>query len=298
MILLDYSQVCLSAILPFSKDLNKSDDEVRNLVRHVVLSNILTYKKKYGKEYGNIVVCCDGREYWRKDVFQYYKGSRKKNRDKSDLNWKLIFDILSEMRQDLIDTFPYKVIHINRAEADDVIAVLAEWSQANELVQEGMFEEPEKMMIVSSDGDFLQLQKYNNVSQWSPNTKKLLKMSHRDLHEKYITHIVKGDSGDGVPNILSKDEVLVTDGIRQTPLSAKRLAEFIEVGKSACRTEDEIRNWDRNETLISFECIPTDIQEEIINTYNTSTPKRDSMKLMNYFMKHRCNLLLSELGNF
>ena len=99
MILLDYSQVCLSAILPFSKDLNKSDDEVRNLVRHVVLSNILTYKKKYGKEYGNIVVCCDGREYWRKDVFQYYKGSRKKNRDKSDLNLKLIFDILSDIYQ-------------------------------------------------------------------------------------------------------------------------------------------------------------------------------------------------------
>lgn len=298
MILLDYNQVCLSAILPFSKDLKKSEDEVRNLVRHIILSNILTYKKKYGSEYGNVIICCDGREYWRKEVFPYYKGSRKKSRDNSDLNWKLIFDVLSEMRQDLIDYFPYKVININRAEADDIIAILAEWSQNNELIQEGMFEEPQKMMIISSDGDFLQLQKYNNVSQWSPNTKKLLKMSHRDLHEKYITHIVKGDSGDGIPNIMTKDEVLVTEGIRQNTVSAKRLAEFIEVGKSACKTDDEIRNWDRNERLISFECIPSDIQEEIVTTYNATTPKRDSMKLMNYLMKHRCNLLLSELGNF
>lgn len=298
MILLDYSQVCLSAILPFSKDLKKSDDEVRNLVRHVVLSNILGYKKKYSNEYGDIVICCDGREYWRKEVFPYYKGSRKKSRDNSDLNWKLIFDILSEMRQDLIDYFPYKVININRAEADDIIAILAEWSQNNELIQEGMFEEPQKMMIISSDGDFLQLQKYNNVSQWSPNTKKLLKMSHRDLHEKYITHIVKGDSGDGVPGILGDDDTIITEGKRTPRMSAKRLAEFIDQGKKACQNDTEIRNWDRNEQLISFNFIPIDIKESIIKEFVLSKPKRDSMKLMNYLMKHRCNLLLSELGNF
>jgi 5'-3' exonuclease len=298
MILLDYNQVCLSAILPFSKDLKKSEDEVRNLVRHIILSNILTYKKKYGSEYGNVIICCDGREYWRKEVFPYYKGSRKKSRDNSDLNWKLIFDVLSEMRQDLIDYFPYKVININRAEADDIIAILAEWSQNNELIQEGMFEEPQKMMIISSDGDFLQLQKYNNVSQWSPNTKKLLKMSHRDLHEKYITHIVKGDSGDGVPGILGDDDTIITEGKRTPRMSAKRLAEFIDQGKKACQNDTEIRNWDRNEQLISFNFIPIDIKESIIKEFVLSKPKRDSMKLMNYLMKHRCNLLLSELGNF
>ena len=297
MILIDYNQVSLAAILTFRQDLQKSPEEVRNLIRHITLSNILNYKKKYGAEYGEVVICCDGRKYWRREVFPYYKGDRKKSREKSDFDWKLIFDVLDEMRSDIREYFPYRVIHIDRAEADDVIAILTEWVQTNDLVQDGLYESPQKMMIVSSDHDFLQLQKYDGVAQFSPNTKKLIKMSTRDLYEKYITHIVKAGD-DGIPNILSDDAVLVTEGVRQTPLSAKRLAEFIEDGKKACRNDTEIRNWDRNERMISFAFIPTDIREEIISTYIESKPKRDSMRLMNYLMKNKCRLLLDELGNF
>lgn len=296
-ILIDFNQVSLNAILAFKDDLKKPPEEVTNLVRHVILSTLLSYKKKYGREYGDLVICCDGRKYWRKEIFQYYKGDRKKSREKSDIDWEKLHPILDVIRADIKTYFPYRLIHLERAEADDVIAILTKWYQTNELIEVGLFSEPQPIMIVSADHDFLQLQKYDNVHQFSPNVKKLLTMSKRDLYEKYITHIVKA-SDDGIPNILSEDHVLVTDGIRQNSVSAKRLAEFLENGKDACKTDAERKNWERNERLISFEFIPEDVENEIIDAYINIKPKRDSMKMMNYLMNNRCTLLISELGNF
>jgi 5'-3' exonuclease len=261
------------------------------------LNTILSYKKKYSKEYGQVVIAADGRNYWRKEVFPYYKGDRKKGREKSDLNWHLIFECMAEVREDIRKYFPYKVMHLDRSEADDVIAILAEWSQTNELASSGLYEEPQKIMIISSDHDFLQLQKWDNIYQFSPMTKKQLKMSKRDLYEKYITHIVKAGD-DGIPGILGDDDTIVTEGKRMPSMSAKRLAEFMELGKAACRNETEIRNWDRNEQLISFDKIPQDIKDEIINEYISSTPKLDRMQIMNYLIQNRCKLLLDRVEEF
>ena len=301
MILIDYSQVALATILTFQRELKGTESEVKNLIRHVTLSTIKSYKKKYGKEYGDIVICTDGRKYWRKEVFQYYKAGRKKARDASDLDWKLIFDTLSEMRDDIAKYFPYKVVNVERAEADDIIAVLTEWVQTNDLVQEGLMEEPQKVLILSSDKDFKQLQlapfSSGNVSQWSPMQKKYIKASKKEIMDFTIEHIVKGDAGDGVPNILSKDDVFVT-GERQKPVSAKRLAEFMEVGKKACRNDEEIRNWDRNAVLVAFDNIPKDVKDQIIETYINSKPNNDKMMIMNYLMEHRCRLLLDEIEDF
>jgi hypothetical protein len=300
MIILDYSQIAMSVITNSEfKPLLVSGDEtqVKNIVRHAILNTILSYKNKYSKEYGQVVIAADGRNYWRKEVFPYYKGDRKKSREKSDLNWKLIFDCMTSIREDIKEYFPYKVMHIDRAEADDIIAILSEWSQTNELASTGLFEEPQKIMIISSDHDFLQLQKWDNIYQFSPIIKKQLKMSKRDLYEKYITHIVKA-SDDGIPNILSDDSAIVTEGVRQTPVSAKRLAEFIELGKAACKNDTEIRNWDRNEQLISFEKIPVDIRETIIDEYINCKPKMDRMRIMNYLIQNRCKLLLDKIEEF
>jgi hypothetical protein len=297
MILIDYSQVALAAILTFQHDLKSGDqDKVINLIRHVTLSTIKSYKKKYGKEYGQIVLCCDGRKYWRRDVFAHYKANRKKSRDASDLPWTLIFDTLSQMRDDLAENFPYKVVHVDRAEADDVIAVLTKWLQTNELHEEGLVTEPQKVLILSSDHDFIQLQKFPGVVQWSPNTKKYVKATKKELHEKYITHIVKA-SDDGIPNILSADDVFVK-GERQKAVSQKRLDEFLEKGFDACRDDNERRNWHRNERLISFEHIPQDVTDAIVETYLNSNPKNDKMKVMKYLMDHRCRLLMNEIEDF
>ena len=297
MILVDYSQVALATILTFQRELKGTESEVKNLIRHVVLSTIKSYKKKYGKEYGQIVIAADGRKYWRKEIFQYYKAGRKKARDASDLDWKLIFDTLSEMRDDLVKYFPYKVIHVDRAEADDIIAVMAKYVQSNELVQEGLMEEPQKVLILSSDKDFKQLQAEWNVKQWSPMQKKYVTASKAEIRDWMIEHIVKGDSGDGVPNIFSKDDVFVV-GERQKVVSSKRLAEFIEKGKAACRNDEEIRNWDRNEKLVNFAHIPEDVENEIVQVYLNSKPNNDKMAIMNYLIEKRCRLLLDELEDF
>ena len=297
MILIDYSQVALAAILTFQRELKGDEAEIKNLIRHVTLSTIKSYKKKYGKEYGDVVICCDGRKYWRKDFFEFYKGMRKSNREKSDLDWGLIFDTLSEMRSDLAKYFPYKVMHMERAEADDIIAVLTKYAQENELIQEGLVEEPQKILILSSDKDFKQLQLYPTVKQWSPMQKKYVTATNKEINEYKIEHIVKGDAGDGVPNILSKDNVFM-EGERQKPMSAKRLQEFFEKGFDACKNDEERRNWHRNATLVDFDFIPEDVSKEIVTTYLNTKPTGDKMAIMNYLIEHKCRLLLDELEDF
>ena len=296
MILADYSQVALASILSFKRELQGTESEVKNLIRHSILATLKSYKKKYGKEYGELVICCDGRKYWRKEVFEHYKAGRKKTREQSDLDWKLIFDTLSEIRDDLQAHFPYKVIHINEAEADDVIAVLAKWTQENDLIQVGLESEPQKVIILSSDADFIQLQKFGNVDQYSPYMKKRLTANKAQLHEKFITHVVKAGD-DGIPNILSPDDVFVK-GERQKPITAKRLAEFMEKGYAACQNDDERRNWDRNVRLIDFEYIPVEVSTKIVDTYVNYTVKGDKQAIFNYLVENRCRLLLSELEDF
>lgn len=289
MILIDYSQVCVAAILAFSSDLKRgSDNEKKDLIRHVALTSIKAYKKKYGKDYGDIVICCDGRKYWRKEVFAHYKGLRKKARDASDLDWGLIFDTLSEIREDLKEHFKYKVIHVDRCEADDVIAILAESTQE--------FGQHQNVMIVSSDKDFKQLHKYDNVKQYSPMLKKLVTVNKKELHAWLIEHIVKGDSGDGIPNILSKDDVFML-GERQKPVSSKRLQEFIDNGFTACRNDDERRNWQRNIGLVDFSYIPEDIKESVLSAYEVPA-RGDKNAIMNYLIKNKCRLLLNEIEEF
>ena len=289
MILIDYNQVCLASIFAFQNDIKKgSDSDKKNLIRHVALSSIKSYKKKYGKEYGDIVIASDGRKYWRKEFFPNYKGLRKKHREESDLDWGMIFDTLGEIRDDIREHFPYKVIHLDRCEADDVIAVLAESTQ-----EFGRFE---NVMIVSSDKDFKQLQQYDNIKQFSPMLKKQVTVNKKELKEWMVEHIVKGDSGDGVPNILCGDNVLM-EGIRQSPVSSKRLQEFFERGFDACRNDEERRNWHRNETLVNFKYIPQDIKD-VINAEFEVKPKGDKNSIMNYLIKNRCRLLLDEIEEF
>ena len=289
MILIDYSQVCVAAIMAFSADLKRgTSDDKKNLIRHVALSSIKSYKKKYGNEFGEVVIACDGRNYWRKEFFANYKGLRKKAREESDLDWKIIFETLTEIREDLKEHFKYKVIHVDRAEADDVIAVLAESTQE--------FGKYEPVMIVSSDKDFKQLHAYENVQQFSPMLKKKIVINKKELKEWLVEHIVKGDAGDGIPNILSPDSTLM-DGIRQKPVSAKRLQEFFDNGYAACKTDEERRNWHRNITLVDFKYIPEEVKNTILDAFEVE-PKGNKMAIMNYLIKHKCRLLLDDIEDF
>jgi 5'-3' exonuclease len=296
-VLVDFSQVALGACMQFQNDLKTgSDDKIVSLIRHVVLSSLLSTKKKFSQKYGDLVVCCDGKDYWRKQVFPFYKASRSKNREKSDMNWKLIFDTLSSLREDLADNFPYKVIHVNTSEADDIIGVLVSYLQDNELTQVGLEEEPQKILILSSDQDNFQLHRFRNVSQWSPNQKKFVKPD--GAHEALIEKICTGDTGDGIPNIMSDDDVFVDENKRQKPFKKARLEEFYRFGIDACKTDVERRNFQRNQALVSYEHIPQDLREKIITTYTTQEVKGSRQKIMQYLIKHRCKNLMDHIEEF
>jgi hypothetical protein len=296
-ILIDYSQVCLANIFQFQSDLKKNNNspEAVNIIRHAILTGLKYYKKKYGAKYGEMVIACDGRNYWRKEIFPYYKAGRSKTREKSDLDWKLIFDTISQIREDLSLHFPYRVVHVDRAEADDVIATMCKWTQTNGLIDHGMFEDKQDVMIISSDGDFKQLHKYTNVKQWSPIQKKVVECSNPIAY--LAQHIAKAGD-DGIPNILSADNVLVTEGVRQGKMTAKKLEAFVERGRDACENDEQRRNWDRNNQLINLDLIPADIEQMIVDTYTSSTPKGDRMSIYQYLVKHRCRLLLDEVEEF
>lgn len=291
MILMDFSQLALSATMSFKDDLVRGGEkEMQDLIRHVTLSSIKSYKKRYSKEYGQVILACDARNYWRKGFFPQYKGARKKNREASDLNWNMVFDTLNLIREEIKEHFPYSVLHVDRCEADDVIAALVKQTQE--------FGKHEEVMIVSSDGDFKQLQKYPNVKQFSPIQKKSVNCSTLELRTKLVEHVVKGDSGDGIPNILSQDDIFLIEG-RQSPVSSKRLAEFLDRGFDACRNDVERRNWHRNQTLVDFEFIPEDVTQAILAEYELNKkPKGDKMSVYNYLVSHRCRNLLTEIEEF
>lgn len=296
-ILVDFSQLAMAGIMQFQQDLKHgSDEKIVNLIRHVVLNSLQHNKKKFQGTYGDIVICADGRKYWRKGPFPHYKANRAKNRDASDINWKLVFDTLSTIRDELRDNFPYKVVCVEGAEADDVIGVLTSYYQEEELKSVGLVDEPQPILILTSDQDNFQLHKYPNVKQFSPMHKKFVKPEH-GAKKALIDKICTGDSGDGIPNIMSPDDVFVSGG-RQKPFKKSRLEEFYEKGIDACVNDTERRNFSRNELLVSYEKIPHDLRSEIINTYKEQTPVRSPKKIMDYLVANKCRNLLDNIEDF
>lgn len=285
MILVDLTQIVVSNIMVNLKyDPKAPIDE--NLIRHMVLDSIRYYNSQYKSEYGRMVICCDSKSYWRRDVFPFYKHSRKKDRDASAFDWNLIFDTLTKLKVELKETFPYKVLEVDGAEADDIIAVLTKW-----------YHKTEKIMILSSDKDFVQLQKYPNVYQFSPLMKRHVKVDNPIAYVR--EHVIKGDRGDGIPNILSADNVFVI-GERQKSVTQAKLSEWIQTFPAAFEATPEMKTrFQRNETLINFDSIPLDIESAILNLYDdalkTNNPRQ---KIFNYFIHHQLKQLMEHIDDF
>ena len=280
----------------FKNDVKSSNKDGKNLVKHMVLTTILSYKKKYGKKYGDIILALDNRKYWRRDYFPYYKGKRKEQREKSSLDWDFIFEALDEMKKDLRENFPYKMIDVGGAEADDVIACITKYLQENELSSSGLIEEPQPILIISSDTDHAQLQKYGNVDQYSSIQKKWVK-PEKPIKDYIIEHICTGDTGDGVPNICSNDNCLV-EGIRQKPFKKSRLEDFNIKGIDACIDDNERRNFQRNQMLVDYDYIPKDINDKIIESYISQEVVKSKGRVLNYLMKNGMRLLIDSANDF
>ncbi len=278
MIIMDYNGIAFGTIMA-----NGQNDEP--MIRHMVFNTIRMYKTKFQKEYGDVVMACDGANNWRRGAYPQYKASRRKNREKSTFDWDKAFQILNDLRDDIRSNFPYKLVHIDGCEADDIIGTIVEYTQE--------FGNYDQVMIISADKDFVQLQTNDNVRQFSPLTKKFVAEQNPHLYAK--THVFRGDGGDGVPNVLSGDNCFV-EGLRQTPLSKKKIEMLIDDPK--CLGEEVYRNYQRNDKLINLKNTPQHLKDEIINSFQNQDPWNNKSKVFPYMVAKQMNRLIESVEEF
>lgn len=285
MILLDLSQVSIAAVMTQMNTKNELD---MNIFRHIILSTIRANLNKFKDEYGKtLVIACDNKNVWRKKVFPYYKAHRKIDREESSINWNEVFKMINTMKGELKEFFPYCVIDVETAEADDVIATMCE------LLGVDLGNGSERIMVLSGDKDFVQLQKYSNVDQYDPVRKKVIRTNNPEQH--LMEHILKGDRGDGVPNVLSPDDIIITGG-RQRSLTQKKMDLLMQdITKVDSDTQ---RNFERNKMLIDFSCIPPEVKSLILSSYMEQKDNKDRSKLFNYFIDRKLKLLTEHLTDF
>lgn len=282
--LIDLNQVLISNLMQHLKMISKEHEMSEELIRHMCINTIRSNVKQFRSKYPNIVLCCDSKHYWRRDAFPFYKSQRKHDREASGLDWGMIFDVLNRIRDELRDNFPYKTLNIEGAEADDVIAVLTARLSAHG-----------NILILSSDKDFGQLQKYPNVTQYSPILKRFIRI---DNPTKFIReHILKGDRGDGIPNFLSADNTFAA-GERQKPISSKKLQSWItQDANQFCTTDDMLRGYKRNQMLVDFDYIPNDIQSKIVSAFDEAKPATKE-KMLNYFIDKGLKVMIESINDF
>ena len=287
MIIIDMNQISLASLM-MHLNMTKAKEPDESMVRHMILNSVRMYRTMFNDEYGEVILTYDSKHYWRRDFFPQYKSNRKKNRDADSKDWNAIFEILNKIKAEIKDNLPYKFLEVYGAEADDIIATLCKYTQTEKDRSRN-----EKIIIVSGDKDFIQLQKYMNVKQYSPILKKYVNGHNPDTYIK--EHILKGDTSDGVPNVLSPDNTF-TDGLRQRPLGKKKIETWLNIDINDLQDEVK-RNYQRNEKLIDLSKIPNELEDEILTEFH-GAPFGDRSKLLNYFIKSRLKNLTETIGEF
>ena len=278
MIIVDINQIMISNLMV---TIHRDNLELgEDLIRHMVLNSLRGHNKKFRKEYGDMVIACDSGNVWRRQAFPNYKAGRKANREKSEHDWTMIFDLLSKVKNEIKEFLPYKVIEVESVEADDIIAVLCRRTN-------------EKVLILSGDKDFIQLHN-DRIKQYNPVLNKFVGQGENP--SLYIReHILKGDRSDGIPNVLSDDNVFI-EGRRQRPLSKKKIEAWCnEIVPTF--NEEEQKNYDRNKTLIDLNCVPKELEDKINREFdNFEVATRD--KILGYFINKKLKTLIESIDEF
>ena len=283
MILVDWNQIMYATMFGHMAHTKQSEPDI-NMLRHLMLNSLRSSVRRFKREYGEVVVVCDDTNYWRKDIFPHYKAHRKSDREKSPFNWVAVFNCMDTLRAEIQKHLMYKVLRVPRAEADDIIGVLTP-----------LFAAEQPVMIVSGDKDFIQCQMYPNVRQYSPQLEKLVVVD--DPMSTLKEHVIRGDSGDGIPNILSPDDVFVF-GERQKPIQSKKVALWLtQTPEEFCTSGDMLRNYRRNEMLIDLRQIPTHMKVEVLQAYESSTHVSRS-EFLNYLIASGLKELTRAIEDF
>lgn len=287
MVILDLQQVMFANVHVHFGMTSEVDE---NMLRHLILNQIRAIRKKFKKDYPEFVIAIDSKNNWRRKIFPYYKANRKKARDDSSVDFDAIFSAFDKIKTELKDHFKYRVVGVDGAEADDVIGVLAMKFGTESLIKSQTTPE---IMIVSGDKDFQQLQRFSNVSQYDPIKKREIKCG--DPQAFLREHVLKGDSTDGIPNVLSDDDTLVNDAKRQPPMTTKRLSRLLS---NVEISEEEKKRVERNEKLIDLTRTPEDVKTAILETFNNEENKKTVGSLYNYMIDKRLKQLTSVIDEF
>ena len=284
MIIVDLNQVVISNfMMSIGNHTNITIEE--DLLRHMVLNSLRSYNAKFRDEYGEMIIACDASRSWRKDAFQYYKANRALDRKKSEIDWNALFTVLNKIRDELKQYLPYRVIEVVGAEADDIIGTLC--------IEFG--DSSERILIISGDKDFRQLQTFLNVFQYDPVRKKMMT---EQSPERYLReHIMRGDRGDGIPNFLSKDDVFVVKG-RQKQLRELKIEEYLKAEKLEDFCNDEmLRGYKRNEQLIDLTKTPQNIRTQIMESYHSQVTQTRA-HIFSYLVANKLKLLITDIDQF
>lgn len=288
MILLDLSQTIISnAVVAFNKSNGVELNE--DTIRFMVLNSIGSYRRKFVAEYGELIICADSHPSWRKNIFPYYKAARAKSNDESKINWVKLKEILNTITDEIDENFPYRVVRYPEAEGDDVIGVLA-IENSLEVINNN-----NKILICSADHDLVQLQKFPNVEQYDPVFKKSKVVQNRP-YEFLKEHIIRGDRGDGIPNILSNDDSFVMN-IRQSQIRQTKLDTWLKFEPHDFCDERMLRNYKRNEMLIDLTKTPEDIKEGILKSYEDQKGKSNK-NILPYMIKHKLGKLMNNIMDY
>lgn len=304
MILIDYSQFCRAAMYA-SKMENEADGP---FMKYIIIKTLMSMNTKFRDKFGKLVICCDGRNYWRKEVFPPYKQKRREAQQESKMNEALFFEIKNELMNELGDNTPWHVVQIDRMEADDLIGTSAR-----------VFDEPN--VVISSDHDFKQLQMFDNVSQYCPRSHKFIEESNPDFYRFH--HVMKGDAGDGIPNVLSDRDTFITEK-RQKPVAQKDInylfGSLINDGPEGfvspveIKVTPEIREWlnkkggseerfYENLRLVDLTSLDKEVYVDCENGIRETLEEQErkykgSSQLMTYLSKNKMPSLLDNLNDF
>jgi hypothetical protein len=287
MILLDYSAVAIANIMIAIK---KDKEELTEFFAlHMIMNSIRRYYKKFKREYGVMVICCDGSANWRKEVFPLYKHKRRKDKKDSSVDWDFIYEKIDYVKEELKRDFPIIVIEHPKCEADDVIGTLARFSTENEI----------QSIIISNDKDFIQCHS-DYVCQYRPISEATIREPNpvRSLKEL----VIRGDADDGVPNIKSPDDIFTIEGKRQSPIYKKDLDKWLDDDELTFLKEDKVleERFRRNFNLIGLINTPEQYQHDIIAEYvkQYTNLKPNKPKMVQFCMEHRLRYIHERIDDF
>lgn len=210
----------------------------RELIIHDFLLQIRALEMKYKAD--GILVACDERNLWRKEIYPEYKGQRDKKRDP---HYEEVRGIMDELKDFFNNFTKIPAISVPRNEADDVIAIASRIST-------------QKNVIVSSDKDFIQLINDKTILYSPPlRAERETKDKEFELFEKCI----RGDSGDNVFSAYPRVRTKVLEAVWGDELAMANL--FETKRKIDGRKVGEV--YEFNKSLIDLDMIPQDHQDTI-----------------------------------